>query len=221
MISVPIVVGLPGLVAAARYASHPADALSILAREPGPGASWQGDAWRVALGLSSPDRWAPLIHGASVIGWVGACVLMVAALAALFSRSAWRPAAVGLALVGIGFGVAWWSASSTVAWPDNAGAGAVTGWPGTGSSLVALGALVAALSTDGALRGLDGRRFAVGRVVGASLATLAVGASLATVVFMAWPGAVRGSATMACPDGSSARGATRPRGSISPARSRS
>jgi hypothetical protein len=122
---------------------------------------------------------------------------MVAALAALLSRSAWRSAAVGLAIVGIGFGVSWWSASSTVAWSDNAGAGAATGWPGAGSSLVVLGALVAALSTDGALRGLNGRRFAVGRVAGASLATLAVGASLATVVFMAWPGAVRGSATVA------------------------
>ncbi|NYI40784.1 glycosyltransferase family 2 protein [Demequina lutea] len=197
MISVPVVVGLPGLVAAARYVSHPTDALSILAREPGPGASWQGDAWRVAMGLSDTGRWAPLIHGAGVIGRVGACVLIVAALAALLSRSAWRSAAVGLALVGIGFGVSWWSASSTVAWSDNAGAGAISGWPGAGSSLVVLGALVAALSTDGALRGLIGRRFAVGRVVGASLATLAVGASLATVVFMAWPGAVRGSATVA------------------------
>jgi len=199
MISVPVVVGLPGLLAAARHVSHPSDALSILAREPGPGASWNGDTWRVALGLSNPDRWAPLIHGASVIGWVAACVLMVAALASLLSRSAWRTTAVGLALVGIGFGVACWSASSTVAWSDNAGAGASTGWPGAGSSLVVLGALVAALSTDGALRGLEGRRFAVGRVVGSSLATLAVGASLATVVFMAWPGAVRGSATVADP----------------------
>lgn len=197
ILSVPIVVGLPGLVAAARHVSHPADALSILAREPGPGASWQGDAWRVALGLSDADRWAPLIRGASLIGSVSASVLLIAALAALFSRSAWRSAAVGLAVVGVGLCVSWWSASSTVAWPDNAGAGAVAGWPGAGSSLVALGALVAALGTDGALRGLDGKRFAFGRVTGASLATLAVGASLATVVFMAWPGAVRGSATVA------------------------
>ncbi len=196
MLSVPVVVGLPGLVAAARYAAHPADALSILAREPGPGSSWQGDAWRIALGVSDTDRWAPLTRGASVIGWVGACVLIVAAFAALLSRSAWRSAAVGLALVGIGLGVSWWSASSTVAWADNAGGGAIAGWPGAGSSLVALGALVAALGADGTLRGLDGRRFAMGRVVGASLGTLAVGASLATVVFMAWPGAVRGSATV-------------------------
>lgn len=196
MLSVPLVVGLPGLVAAARFVSHPADALSILAREPGPGASWQGDTWRVALGMSDTERWAPFIRGANVIGWVGASVVIVAALAALLSRSAWRSAAAGLALVGIGLGVSWWSASSTVAWADNAGSGAVAGWPGAGSSLVALGALVAALGTDGALRGLDGRRFAVGRVVGSSLATLAVGASLATVVFMAWPGAVRGSATV-------------------------
>ena len=194
MVSVPLVVGLPGLVAAARHVAHPEEALSILAREPGPGASWQGQAWRVALGLSDTDRWAPLIRGASVIGWVGACVLIVAAFAALLSRSAWRTAAVGLALAGIGLGVSWWSASSTVAWADNAGAGDVAGWPGAGSSLVALGALVAAMGTDGALRGLDGRRFAVGRVAAASLATLAVGASLATVVFMVWPGAVRGSA---------------------------
>ncbi|NTV39182.1 MAG: hypothetical protein HGA51_04390 [Demequinaceae bacterium] len=199
MLSVPLVVGLPGLVAAGRQAAHPADALSILAREPGPGASWQGDVWRVALGLSDVDRWAPLIRGAGVIGWIGACVLMVAAVAALFSRVAWRSAAVGIAIVGVGLGVSFWSASSTVAWPDNAGGGSLAGWPGAGSSLVALGALVAALGTDGALRGLEGRRFAVGRVTGASLATLAVGASLATVVFMAWSGADRGSATLEAP----------------------
>ncbi len=197
MLSVPVVVGLPGLVAAARYARYPADAMAILAREPGPGETWQGDMWRVAIGLSDTDRWAPLIRGASVIGWLGAGALLVAAFAALMSRAAWRPAVVGLGLVGIGLGVAWWSASSTVAWADHAGSSSSAGWPGAGSSLVALGALVAALGADGALRVLDGKRFAVGRVAGASLAALAVGASLSTAVFMAWPGADRGSVTVA------------------------
>lgn len=195
MLSVPVVVGLPGLVAAAREVSHPGIALSILAREPGPGASWHGEAWRVALGLSETDRWAPLVHGAALIGAVGAVTLLVAALAALLSRQAWRSTTAGLGLVAIGLAVSWWSASSTVAWPDNAGSGSVAGWPGAGSSLVALGALLAALGTDGALRGLDGKRFAVGRITAAALATLAVGGSLATVTFLAWPGAVDGSAT--------------------------
>lgn len=197
MLIVPLVVGLPGLVAAARYVRYPADALAILAREPGPGSSWQGQTWRVAFGLSDTDRWAPLIRGASVIGWVGVCALLIAVFAALLSRAAWRPAVVGFGLVGLGLGVAWWSASSTVAWADHAGGSAAAGWPGAGSSLVVIGALIAALGADGTLRVLNGKRFAVGRVAGASLATLAVGGSLATSVFMAWPGAVRGSATVA------------------------
>ena len=194
MLSVPVVVGLPGLVAAARHVGQPSVFLSILARDPGPGTSWSGDAWRVALGFADADRWAPLLQGASVLGMLGALVLMGAAFASLFSKSAWRAGVTGLALMGLGLAVSGWSASSTVAWPDNAGGGAVAGWPGAGSSLVALGALVAALATHGALMSLEGRRFAVGRVAGATLATLAVGSSLAAVAFMAWPGAVRGSA---------------------------
>ena len=194
MLGVPVVVGLPGLVAAARHIRQPGVFLSILAREPGPGASWGGDAWSVALGIADSERWAPLLQGASVLGMLGAVVLVGAAFASLFSRSAWRAGVTGLALMGLGLAVSGWSATSTVAWPDNAGAGAIAGWPGAGSSLVVLGALVAAMATHGALMSLEGRRYAVGRVVGATLATLAVGSSLAAVVFMAWPGALRGSA---------------------------
>lgn len=195
MLSVPLVVGLPGILAAVSAA--PSDALSILAREPGPGASWNGEAWRVAIGLADASRWAPLVQGAKAFGWVGAAVLIAAAIAALLSKAAWRTASVGVAIMGVGGAVAWWSASSTVAWPDGTGSGSIAGWPGAGGSLMALGALVAAVAADGALRVLDGKRFAVARVAGASLATLAVGASLANVAFMAWPGATRGTATTA------------------------
>jgi len=194
MLGVPVVVGLPGLVSAARHITEPTVLLSILAREPGPGASWTGDTWQVALGIADADRWAPLLQGAWVFGMLGSLVLVGAALASLFSKSAWRAGVTGLAVMGLGLAVSGWSAASTVAWPDNAGTGAIAGWPGTGSSLVALGALVAAMATHGALTSLEGRRFAVGRVAGAMLATLAVGSSLAALVFMAWPGAEHGSA---------------------------
>jgi hypothetical protein len=173
---------------------HPRVVLAILAREPGPGGSWTGDAWRVALGIADADRWAPVLDGAWVLGMVSAVVLIAAALLTVLSRSSWKSTVTGLALVGTGLAVSGWSASSTAAWPDNAGGVAVSGWPGTGSSLVVLGALVAVAGTHGALLALEGRRFAIGRVVAAMLATVSVGASLSVVVFLAWPGAERGSA---------------------------
>lgn len=195
--AVPLVVGLPGLLAAARHAGSPTAALAILAREPGPGADFDGAAWRVALGLADSDRWSSTLHAAGPLGALAAIVCLGAALAAVASRVAVRPALVGVSLAALGLGVAAWSSSTVVAWPDLAGSGSVSGWPGAGSSLVVLGALIAGASAHGALLSDLRKRAAVGRVIGAALGMAAAGASVAVVTFLAWPGAARGTATTA------------------------
>lgn len=193
--AVPLVVGLPGLVASFTLAPHAGLVASALAREPGPAAHAEGSVWRVAMGLADTARWPSSLDSAWPLGALGAVVVLACAVAALASRRAWKPAVMGLLLVASGGAVAAWSAHSTVAWPDGAGTGSLTGWSGTGSSLVVVGALIAAASAHGALLAGEGRRFAIGRVASAGLAMVAAGASLAVGVFLAWPGSAPGSAT--------------------------
>jgi len=193
--AVPIVVGLPGVFAAARLAPDSALVASVLAREPGPGAGFAGDAWRVAIGMADTSRWPSTLAAAWPIGVIAGLVLIASAIAAIVSRRSWRAAAMGLVVVAAGGAVSAWSAQATAAWPDGAGTGAISGWPGTGSSLVAVGALVAATAVHGALLTGTGTRFAFGRVASAGFAMVAAGSSLAVVVFLVWPGAQPGSAT--------------------------
>ncbi|WP_291377582.1 glycosyltransferase [Demequina sp.] len=193
--TVPIVVGLPGLAAAARLAPDANLVASVLAREPGPGEAFTGSAWRVALGMADTSRWPSTLGAAWPIGIVGGVAVVACAIAAIASRRAWQTAAAGLVVMAAGGAVAAWSAHATAAWPDGAGSGAISGWPGTGSSLVLVGALVAAAGAHGTLLAGDGTRFAVGRVLSAAVATVAAGASVAVIVFVAWPGSQPGSAT--------------------------
>ena len=197
MAAVPLVVGLPGLVAGLRHAAHPGIALSVLAREPGPGETFRGDVWRTALGFADPARWSSDLGNAWPLGAVAAVALFLCAIAALASRPAQRPAAWGVALIGIGLAIAAWSAHATAAWSDGAGRDAISGWPGTGSSVVALGALVAALSAHGVVMKTEGRRFATARTLAAGAATVAAGSTLAGVVLLALPDAPRGTVTPA------------------------
>ncbi len=193
--AVPLVVGLPGIVAAAKLAPDAGLVASVLAREPGPGAGFAGSTWRVAAGMADVSRWPSTLGAAWPIGVIGGVAVIGCAVAAIASRRSWRPAAVGLVTMATGGAVAAWSTHATAAWPDGAGAGAISGWPGTGSSLVVLGALVAAAAAHGALLAGTGARFAVGRVASAAVAMVAAGASIAVVVFLAWPGSQPGSAT--------------------------
>ncbi|MCB2413601.1 hypothetical protein LGT39_12180, partial [Demequina sp. TTPB684] len=193
--AVPLVVGLPGIVAAARQMPDLDVVASVLAREPGPGTGFAGEVWRTALGMADTSRWPSTLETAWPLGELASVVVLASALAALVSRRAWRPAAVGLLVAAAGGVVAAWSARATASFPDGAGSGAISGWPGTGSSLVVLGALVAATAVHGALLAGEGKRFAIGRVTSAALATIAAGSSLAVVVFLVWPGAQPGSAT--------------------------
>lgn len=195
--SVPVVVGLPGLVAAVRAGGSAWDALSVLAREPGPAVGFDGDAVRVAVGLADASRWAPSLEGAGGFSALLTVVCVGAGLAALASRPAFKAALTGVCVAAAGLVVAAWSTSATVAWPDLAGEPSATGWPTAGSSLVALGLLLAAASAHGALMTSAGKRASVTRVAGAAVAMLATGASLGVVTFLAWPGAERGSAIVA------------------------
>lgn len=192
---VPIVVGLPGIAAAVRLAPDAGLVTSVLAREPGPGSGFTGSAWRVAAGIAEPSRWPSSLAEAWPMGVIGGLVVIGCAIAAVASRRSWKAVSLGLVLVAAGGTVAAWSTQATAAWPDGAGSDAISGWPGTGSSLVVLGALVAAASTHGALLAGEGTRFAVGRVAAAALAMVAAGASVAVVAFIAWPGSQPGSAT--------------------------
>ncbi len=193
--AVPLVVGLPGLVAAFRLAPEPGLVASVLAREPGPGGDFAGSVWQVATGVADPSRWPPGVAAAWPLGALASVVVTGCAVAAVVSRRSWKPAVLGLVLAAVGAAVSVWSAYATAAWPDGAGSSTISGWPGTGSSLVALGALVAATSAHGSLLVSEGKRFAIGRVASAALATIAGGASLAVVVFLVWPGGHAGSAT--------------------------
>lgn len=193
--AVPIVVGLPGLVAAFRLAPETGLVASVLAREPGPGTEFAANASRIAAGVADPSRWPSGLEVAWPIGAIASVVVIGCALAAVTSRRSWKPAVIGLMLVAVGAAVSAWSAHATAAWPDDAGSAAISGWPGTGSSLMVLGALAAAASAHGSLLVSEGKRFAVGRVASAALATVAAGASMAVVVFLVWPGAQPGSAT--------------------------
>lgn len=197
MAAVPLVVGFPGLVAGLRHAAQPGVTLSILAREPGPGDTFSGDLWPTALGFADPARWSSDLDNAWPLGAVAAAVLLMCAIAALASRHASRPAVWGVAIIGIGLAVAAWSAHATAAWSDGAGRDAISGWPGTGSSLVALGALVAGLSAHGIVMKSEGRRFAAARTFAAGAATVAAGTTLAVVVLLALPDAPRGTVTTA------------------------
>lgn len=190
--AVPLVVGMPGLVVAARHLDEPAVAASILAREPGPGTTFEGSVWRNALGIADPDRWAASLQAAWPLGLVASAAVIVVGMAALASRRAARPAAWGVSIGAVGAAVAAWSAGSTAAWPDGAGRDAISGWPGTGASLVVLGALIAAVAAHGDAATREGSRFAAARTIAAAAAMLAAGTSVALVVLLAWPTSPRG-----------------------------
>src|SRR5690606_7182654 len=127
---------------------------------------------------ADPERWPSSLENAWPLGAAAAAIVLVCALLALASRRASQPAAWGVALLGVGLVVAAWSAHATAAWSDGAGHDAISGWPGTGASLVALGALVAGLSAHGNVLKGEGRRFAAGRTFAAGAATLAAGSTL-------------------------------------------
>jgi hypothetical protein len=186
----PVVIGLPGLVAAAR---HLGEAASILAREPGPSAPFTPlSPWGLLTGADGSWRWPGAFESFGAASYVPGALALTAALCALVL--AWRSRAViaSVAVAGIGFLTAVGSQASVAAWPDGAGNPGVVGWPGAGSSLAAAGLLGAAAIAYGRIPGERGPRARLGAGfarVGAGIAVLAFAAGAAA---LAWPGAIKG-----------------------------
>lgn len=181
-----LVIGLPGLIAAVEQGIGTADAVSILAREPGPSAASDASVLDLLLDPFGTVGGVPAILAAAS-GAMVAVVLVAVAVAALGGRR-WRAVTGGLVLMGLGVGIAAVSAATVVSPDAGAGTSAVNGWAGAGLSVVAVGAMVAAAA------GLDSVTM-VGRgwqriVVrsGAALGTAVILVSVAGhALAVAWP----------------------------------
>ncbi|WP_454778323.1 glycosyltransferase [Georgenia muralis] len=160
-----------------------------------PGRAWsagQAPAWLGVLGWPVRPPAFPGLAGDGVAGFLatwgllaGGAVLTALALVALVRGTARaRAVRAGWLLVVAGLGVAVLSARTGVAVGSSLDGSSqvVTGWPGTGLSLVVLGMLLAAVAGgDGLRTTLAGRSFGWRQVVAAALTVLAVLGPLATV----------------------------------------
>lgn len=160
-----------------------------------PGRAWtagQAPAWLGVLGWPVRPPAFPGLGGDGVAGFLaawgllaGGAVLAVLALVALVRGTARaRAVRAGWLLVVVGLGVAVLSARTDVAVGSSLDGSAeiVTGWPGTGLSLVVLGMLTAVVAgADGLRTTLAGRSFGWRQVAAAALTVLAVLGPLATV----------------------------------------
>lgn len=193
-----LVIGSPGLFAAV---THPGEALSILWREPGPSAPFAPlSSWEILVGAADPARWSPLFTGYGWAAWVPGALLLAATLWAIILRPRARAVMGGLAVAAVGWAVAAVGQATVVAWPDGAGGEALLGWPGPGSSVAAIGLLAAVAAAYGLLPGPKEGRIRAGARIARIAAGVAVAAVAAPAVFLAWPGASRGAATVQTAD---------------------
>jgi len=165
----------------------------ILARENGPALSvGEFDEWRLALGTASAQPLAGGSWAAFATVGVGVVVLVLAAVSLASRRGAWAIAS-GWVIAAIGWATAVVSGSMVVVWADSAGAPSAHGWPGAGSSLMAvglLGAVAVATHRTGVtpsgqpLTGMQVFRARAVLVAGASVTALALTGHVAAV---AWP----------------------------------
>lgn len=194
----PLVVGLPGLVGAAR---NPRDAVSVLAREPGPSAPFEPLSWHQLLaGSDGAWRWPELFQPAALAAYAPGAITLVAAIVALVAG--WRSRAVlaSLAVGAVGLLLAVVSQSVVAAWPDGAGGVGAVGWPGAGSSLAALGLLGAVALAYGLLPAIKEEGVKARATVARAGAIVGAAVFLAAAALLAWPGAVKGLGTMASAD---------------------
>ena len=195
MAFVPVVLSIPTLAAAIAQLPRFADAAAVLLREVGPGRQVEGGAWAQVLGLTFAERvdssvlWG--LGGAPWASMLVAAVLLSAALA-LLSRDSSTAATVGLVIVGLGALAAGAAVGTTAAFADSDGALQHAGWVGGGSSLIALGALLAALSAHGAVAQ---RRRVIAKVAGAAASFVTTAGSLVMVAVVALSGQL-GAASM-------------------------
>jgi len=158
---------------------------AFLVREPGPAlASDPVSSWDLLWGIGEapPDWPAATDAGDLVLTYLVGAVLVAAALlaitgtrSAVATRMGWFVAAAGLVVA-----IVAQRTTAVAASPD--GTPAANGWPGPGLSLLALGLMMAVLSSLGAGRADPGHR---SRVVAAVLLT---GVLAVHVTASVWPG---------------------------------
>lgn len=168
---VPLVLALPTLVAAMRQVPRWADAAAVLGREVGPGSPVEGTALEQVLGLTLAQRVdASALGNLGSVPWalIVAVTVFLAAAISLLSRESYRAVTLGLVIAALGALSAASSGWATAAWADSEGRLPQAGWVGGGSSLIALGALMAGVAAHGAL--VTKRRVAA-RALGAVFAT--------------------------------------------------
>lgn len=193
-----LVIGLPGLVAAARHAG---EALNVLAREPGPSAPFAPlSGLQLLTGTDGAWRWPELFHMAGAAAYVPGTIVLVAGVAALAFAGRSRAVLGAIAAAALGLAVAALSQATVVAWPDAAGSPGVVGWPGAGSSLAALGLLAAAALAYGSLPAAKESRHRLVAVLSRIGAVIGAVALVGGVVALAWPGAAKGLGTTASPN---------------------
>lgn len=191
----PLVVGLPGIVTAL---TQPSQARAVLMREVGPSSPFEPlNPLQLLAGHGGSNRWFDAFAGWDWLGYLLGALVLAAGLWAGISQARSRRVWAALGVAGLGFAVASLTQGGIAAWPDLAGNPAVRGWPGAGMSLALLGLLGAVAIAYGALPAHK-----AGKVQSAAvIARVTVGVSLvalaAPVVFMAWPGAPRGTAEVA------------------------
>nr|WP_084124209.1 glycosyltransferase [Demequina sp. NBRC 110054] len=152
-----LVVSGPAIVAAVSRGTW-GDAARILARDVGPaGESTVLSPWTLLLGGVSGDLSAAGLGDAAdgdlgavsayLAVVVGVCVLGAAALALVSLRTAWAVRALTV-VAALGLGAAIVSQRTPVGSIDGVGGEITAGWPGAGSSLMALGLIIAAAAAS-------------------------------------------------------------------------
>ncbi|WP_084074006.1 glycosyltransferase [Demequina sp. NBRC 110052] len=187
-----LLVSAPALVAAWHEGTW-GGAARVLLRDAGPvAASQPSEPWELLLGAPTPQTalpWADLAPtaGAAALA-VGALVVLGAAWAVLSGRATW-PVRTLVLLASVGLATALVEQRTLVGGEDGAGMELVNGWPGPGSSLMALALLGAAASAaSGAWGQGKGAALAWRRTGYAVVLGVAALALSAHALVVAWPG---------------------------------
>lgn len=199
-IPVPALV-IAGPAILAWWAANPLTgaAWRILARDNGPALlSPVASPWQLLVGVvddgSFPGGFTGLVMAA-----LGVSVL-VGAMVSLVTGRAPGATVVGWVVAAMGLGVAAVSQRFIVVFPDGAGGMSANGWPGSGSSLMAVGLLTAIAAASHGAWANSGDRAAMWKRLGAvGAVTTAVVVVAAHVALTAWPGSEPDSAVALTP----------------------
>lgn len=193
-----LVIAAPALVAAARQGGA---AVSVLWREPGPSAAFEPlDSWEILLGADGGERWAAPFQPYAALAYLPGVMMIALAVAAVVVARTQRSVVLGWGIAALGILGGVIAQSTVAAWPDQAGAAPLRGWPGTGSSLAILALAAAVAIAFESRRAELPAKPRLRRALVTSVASLGVVVVCAPVVFLAWPGAGQGLAVASSPD---------------------